>query len=87
MIYVLFVFEIQGSLAELLGIRHYMDVMMLLTKLEHTEPISDENITVADTSFNNVPVRLYVPKRQSEGLMRAVIYIHGGGWCLGSAGK
>ncbi|XP_018426679.1 PREDICTED: arylacetamide deacetylase [Nanorana parkeri] len=74
-----------GYLAELLGVTHYMDVMMLLTKVEHTEPISDENVTVTDTSFSNVPVRLYVPKRQSEGPRRAVIYIHGGGWCLGSA--
>ncbi|XP_073482157.1 arylacetamide deacetylase [Aquarana catesbeiana] len=74
-----------GSLAELLGMKHYMDVMMLLTKLEHTEPISDEHVTVTDTSFNNVPVRLYVPKQQSEALRRAVIFIHGGGWCLGSA--
>lgn len=74
-----------GNLAELLGMKHYMDVMMLLTKLEHTEPISDEYVTVTDTSFNNVPVRLYVPKGQSEALRRAVLFIHGGGWCLGSA--
>ncbi|XP_072264094.1 arylacetamide deacetylase [Pyxicephalus adspersus] len=74
-----------GDLAELLGVKHYMDVMMLLTKVEHTEPVSDEYVTVTDTSFSNVPVRIYVPKLQSEALRRAVIYIHGGGWCLGSA--
>ncbi|KAM5163258.1 arylacetamide deacetylase [Mantella aurantiaca] len=74
-----------GYLAELLGVAHYMDVMMLLTKVEHTEPISDEYVTVTDTSFSNVPVRLYVPKQQTEALKRAVIFIHGGGWCLGSA--
>ncbi|XP_075426581.1 arylacetamide deacetylase-like isoform X2 [Ascaphus truei] len=71
-------------LAELFGIKHYMEVLMLLTHAEHTEPTSDENITVTDTSFNNVPVRLYIPKKQTDALRRAVIYIHGGGWCLGS---
>ncbi|XP_068136976.1 arylacetamide deacetylase [Hyperolius riggenbachi] len=74
-----------GSLAELLGLKHYMEVMMLLTFAEHTEPTSDETITVTDTSFNKVPVRLYLPKQHSKTLRRAVIFIHGGGWCVGSA--
>nr|XP_033814578.1 arylacetamide deacetylase [Geotrypetes seraphini] len=74
-----------GGLSELLGLSHYMDVMMLLTDFKHTEPTSDENITVTDTTFNKVPVRLYVPKKESNKLRRAVIYIHGGGWCIGSS--
>ncbi|KAM8953883.1 arylacetamide deacetylase [Pelodytes ibericus] len=70
---------------DLLGIKHYMDTMMLLTYLEYSEPTSDENLAVTDTTFNNIPVRLYSPKKSSDVLKRAVIYIHGGGWCLGSA--
>lgn len=69
------------------GLKHYMDVMMLLTHAEHTEPTSDNHVIVKDTSFSNVPVRLYIPKGQSNTLRRAIIYMHGGGWCLGSAGK
>ncbi|KAM4771546.1 arylacetamide deacetylase-like [Rhinophrynus dorsalis] len=74
-----------GHLAELFGMKHYMEVLMLLTHAEHTDPISDENVTVTDTSFNNIPVRLYMHKAESETKRRAIIYIHGGGWCLGSA--
>ncbi|XP_053316612.1 arylacetamide deacetylase [Spea bombifrons] len=74
-----------SNFAELLGIKHYMDVMMFLTYAENTEPTSDENVTVTDTLFNNVPVRLYIPKKSTEALKSGVIYIHGGGWCLGSA--
>uniref|UniRef100_A0A8C5PC57 Arylacetamide deacetylase n=1 Tax=Leptobrachium leishanense TaxID=445787 RepID=A0A8C5PC57_9ANUR len=73
-----------GSFAELLGLKHYMDVLMLLTYAEYAEPTSDENVTVSDTTFNNIPVRLYIPKKSSDRLKRAVLYIHGGGWCLGS---
>ncbi|KAG8580987.1 hypothetical protein GDO81_007509 [Engystomops pustulosus] len=67
------------------GIKHYMDVMMLLTYAEHTEPASDNNVIITDTSFSDVPVRLYIPKGQSSTLRRAIMFIHGGGWCLGSA--
>ncbi|XP_075058086.1 arylacetamide deacetylase-like [Mixophyes fleayi] len=74
-----------ASFAEILGLRHYMETMMFLTYMEHTEPTSDENVTVTDTLFSDVPVRLYVPKKLSNAPRRAVIYIHGGGWCLGSA--
>uniref|UniRef100_A0A803JVL4 Arylacetamide deacetylase n=1 Tax=Xenopus tropicalis TaxID=8364 RepID=A0A803JVL4_XENTR len=74
-----------GYMAELFGIKHYMEVMMLLTHLEHTEPVSDENVSVTDTSFSNVPVRLFIPKAAVTEQRRAVIYIHGGGWCLGSS--
>ncbi|XP_056420950.1 arylacetamide deacetylase isoform X2 [Hyla sarda] len=74
-----------STLAEMFGMKHYMDVMMLLTFAEHTEPVSDDNVIVKDTSLINVPVRLYMPKGKSNTLRRAVIFIHGGGWCLGSA--
>ncbi|XP_065604196.1 arylacetamide deacetylase [Cyrtonyx montezumae] len=72
--------------AERLGLAHYMDVMMLITTVEHVAPTSDENVTVTDTEFSGVAVRLYLPKKPTKGLRRAVVYFHGGGWCIGSAG-
>ncbi|XP_014344114.1 arylacetamide deacetylase isoform X2 [Latimeria chalumnae] len=62
-----------------------MEVMMLLTDAEQVGPSSNENVTVTDTTFNDVPVRLYIPRKETKELRRAIIYIHGGGWCLGSA--
>ncbi|NXV29120.1 AAAD deacetylase, partial [Rissa tridactyla] len=82
-------FRAMGHLAEVadrLGMMHYMDALMLLTAAEYVAPTSDENITVTDTEFSNVAVRLYLPRRASDGLRRAVIYFHGGGWCVGDAG-
>ncbi|XP_063297086.1 arylacetamide deacetylase [Pelobates fuscus] len=71
--------------ADLLGLKHFMEVMMFLTFMENVEPISDENMTITDTTLNNIPVRLYIPTKSSDKLKRGVIYIHGGGWCAGSA--
>lgn len=53
---------------------------------QEVPPTSDENVIVMETTFNSVPVRTYVPKRKSQTLRRGLFYIHGGGWCLGSAG-
>ncbi|NXW67532.1 AAAD deacetylase, partial [Hirundo rustica] len=72
--------------AELLGLMHYMEGMRLITAAEFVAPTSDENVTVTDTELSNVPVRLFLPRRAPGGLRRAVLYFHGGGWCLGDAG-
>lgn len=72
-------------LGELLGINHYMNTVMFLMSFQDVPPTSDETVTVMDTTFSNVPVRVYIPKRKSEALRRGLFYIHGGGWCLGSA--
>lgn len=74
-------------MAETLGLAHYMEVLFVITTMEYTAPASDEKLTVMDTKFDGVPVRLYVPKGHPDSLKRAVVYIHGGGWCVGSAGK
>ncbi|KFP53913.1 Arylacetamide deacetylase [Cathartes aura] len=82
-------FRAVGHLAEVadqLGLMHYMEVLMLITAAEYVAPTSDENVTVTDTEFSNVAVRLYLPRRASDGLRRAVVYFHGGGWCVGQAG-
>ncbi|NXT65648.1 AAAD deacetylase, partial [Chaetops frenatus] len=75
-----------SKVAELLGLMHYMEGLRLITVVELVAPTSDENITVTDTEFNNVPIRLYLPRRAPDGLRRAMVYFHGGGWCLGDAG-
>ncbi|OWK50504.1 Arylacetamide deacetylase [Lonchura striata] len=72
--------------AELLGLMNYMEGLRLFTALELVAPTSDENVTVADTELGSVPVRLFVPRRAPGGLRRAVVYFHGGGWCVGDAG-
>lgn len=40
-----------------------------------------ENITVASTNGHEVPVRLLVPSEAPRGL---IVYLHGGGWVVGS---
>ncbi|XP_028929988.1 arylacetamide deacetylase [Ornithorhynchus anatinus] len=72
-----------ATLTEILGLAHYMDVINAVTNQGNVGPISDENITVTDTTFNGIPVRLYMPKRKSDTLKRGVFFIHGGGWCIG----
>ncbi|XP_054839781.1 arylacetamide deacetylase-like [Eublepharis macularius] len=74
-----------ATIAEKLGFAHYMDIIMKITAMDYTPPVSDEKVIVTDTRFNNVPVRLYVPKGQPDSLKRAVIFLHGGGWCLGAS--
>lgn len=74
-----------GLFAELLGINHFINIMMLFLSFQEVPPTSDEKITVMETTFNNVPVRIYIPTRKSEALRRGLFYIHGGGWCIGSA--
>uniref|UniRef100_A0A8C4MR53 Arylacetamide deacetylase n=1 Tax=Equus asinus TaxID=9793 RepID=A0A8C4MR53_EQUAS len=74
-----------ATFLEMLGLNHLMDSMMIGMSFDEVPPTSDENVTVTETTFNHIPVRVYVPKRKSEALRRGVFYIHGGGWCLGSA--
>ncbi|OBS69553.1 hypothetical protein A6R68_01906, partial [Neotoma lepida] len=47
-------------------------------RIQLTKPVSDENITVIDKDFSDIPVHLYFPKRKSERQRPAVIYTHGG---------
>ncbi|KAG8512539.1 Arylacetamide deacetylase, partial [Galemys pyrenaicus] len=74
-----------ANLFSLLGRSNSMDFSNMLLSFLEVPPTSDENVTVTDTTFNNIPVRVFVPKRKSEALRRALFYIHGGGWCVGSA--
>ncbi|XP_042737165.1 arylacetamide deacetylase [Lagopus leucura] len=75
-----------GKAAEMLGLANYMDVMKLPSITQYVAPTSDENVAVTDTEFSGVAVRLFLPKKPTEGLRRAVLFFHGGGFCLGDAG-
>ncbi|NWY05820.1 AAAD deacetylase, partial [Nothoprocta ornata] len=75
-----------AGLAEWLGVMHYMDALKLMSVIEYVPPTSDENVTVTETEFVSVPVRLYVPRERPGGLKRGLVYFHGGGWCIGEAG-
>lgn len=72
---------------ENIGLMNYEEVFFTVTALQFTEPVSDENITVVDTNFNDIPVRLYLPKRKPEIQRPAIIFIHGGAFVLGSCSK
>ncbi|XP_006868060.1 PREDICTED: arylacetamide deacetylase-like 2-like [Chrysochloris asiatica] len=69
---------------ENIGVMRFEEFISMIFMMDYTLPLSDEHITVTDTTFTDIPVRLYLPKRKSETLRRAIIYIHGGGFCFGS---
>ncbi|XP_036393107.1 arylacetamide deacetylase-like isoform X2 [Megalops cyprinoides] len=64
-----------------------MGVMMFITIAEGVVPVSDERVRVTEEVFDGVGVVVYEPGQQGgDGeLRRAVVYLHGGGWCLGSS--
>ncbi|KAG9348154.1 hypothetical protein JZ751_001889 [Albula glossodonta] len=76
-----------ADLSELLGLKDYMGVMMFITFVEGVVPVSDERVRVTEEVFDGVEVVVYEPDQQGgDGeLRRAVVYLHGGGWCLGSS--
>ncbi|XP_043850463.1 arylacetamide deacetylase-like [Dromiciops gliroides] len=69
-----------SALLEMLGFRPLVVLSIL-----KVPPTSNEKATVTDTLFNNVPVRVFVPKQKPSTTRRAVFYIHGGGWAIGDA--
>lgn len=83
------VFSFQADFGELLGLTDYMDVMMLITFLERVVPVSDERVKVVEERFDGVEVVVYEPQqgRGTGQMRRAIIYMHGGGWCLGSSSE
>ncbi|EDL35362.1 mCG132333, partial [Mus musculus] len=62
----------------------YEKIFSTVTTFYIVQAVSDENVTVIDREFNNIPVRLYLPKRKLERKRPAVIFIHGGIFVFGS---
>uniref|UniRef100_A0AAV2J2F3 Neutral cholesterol ester hydrolase 1 n=1 Tax=Knipowitschia caucasica TaxID=637954 RepID=A0AAV2J2F3_KNICA len=75
-----------ADFSELIGLQHYMGVMYLITLIEKVVPLSDEHVLVMEESFAGVEVLVYQPQQKTDGsdLRTAMVYLHGGGWCLGS---
>uniref|UniRef100_A0A8C9R7C2 Neutral cholesterol ester hydrolase 1b, tandem duplicate 1 n=1 Tax=Scleropages formosus TaxID=113540 RepID=A0A8C9R7C2_SCLFO len=76
-----------GNLAHDLGLSHRIYVLnFAVNRFEVQGPRSSKAVLVTDTAFAGVQVRVFESTRRKEGeLKRAVIYLHGGGWALGSA--
>ncbi|TRY58332.1 hypothetical protein DNTS_031776 [Danionella cerebrum] len=76
-----------AELCENVGLLDYMRVMMFITFAERVIPVSDDRVKVTDENFDGIEVIVYQPYQQepSGELRRAIIYLHGGGWCLGSS--
>lgn len=74
-------------LVQQLGLGHHLKVLnFVITAFDLLAPQSSEIVNVTDTTFDGVQVRVFEPKRKlSHQLRRSIIYIHGGGWALGSA--
>ncbi|XP_028619280.1 arylacetamide deacetylase-like 2 [Grammomys surdaster] len=73
-----------ATLFENIGLMKYETIFSTMATFYITQAVSDENITVIDTDFSGIPVRLYLPKRKSERKRPAVIFIHGGIFVFGS---
>ncbi|XP_055274841.1 arylacetamide deacetylase-like 2 [Moschus berezovskii] len=76
--------SLMATLLEKIGLKRFDELFSIIMKLDYTQPISDENITVMDITFSDIPVRMYLPKRKRENLRPAVIFVHGGAFVLGS---
>ncbi|MGH0149327.1 UNVERIFIED_CONTAM: hypothetical protein FKN15_023882 [Acipenser sinensis] len=78
---------VQGNLAHSLGLSHHIRVLnFAVTFFGMLSPMSSEGVRVTDTVFDGVQVRVFEATRGSDNeLKRSVVYIHGGGWSLGSA--
>ncbi|XP_059188204.1 arylacetamide deacetylase [Centropristis striata] len=76
-----------ADFSELVGLKDYMGVMYFITLAERVVPLSDQHVKVTEQKFDGVEVVLYQPQHRGgdRELSRAVIYLHGGGWCLGSS--
>ncbi|ERE87725.1 arylacetamide deacetylase-like 2-like protein [Cricetulus griseus] len=79
-----FIVEVKATLFENIGLMKYGEVFSTLTTVHLTKPISDENITVIDTNFRDIPVRLYLPKKKSKRQRPAIFFLHGGVFVFGS---
>ncbi|KAM4772244.1 neutral cholesterol ester hydrolase 1 [Rhinophrynus dorsalis] len=76
-----------SNLAHYVGLSHHLRVLNFVSSyFDKLDPISSEKLKVTDTVFDGVEVRLYEPTMgPDEPLKRSIVYIHGGGWALGSA--
>ena len=90
----------KGYTASLVGIgdspiENLSRLFHLYMWLPFTQPDSrdgetDKLLQIQDIKIANVPVRIYKPKHLSndpDKRLTGVVYLHGGGWTIGSVGK
>jgi len=84
------IFSFIGYTASLVGIgdSHPENLNRLLhLPLALVPPESTDEFEIKDIEIANVPVRIYKPKHLStdaDKKLTGVVYLHGGGWMLGS---
>ncbi|TMS21302.1 Neutral cholesterol ester hydrolase 1 [Larimichthys crocea] len=84
-----------ASLKAWLGFDHYitsirqsMDGFDGMVKRSESGAGVMPGVKVSDITFADIPVRVYEPPAGGEGhLRRGLMFLHGGGWALGSAKK
>ncbi|XP_023686097.1 neutral cholesterol ester hydrolase 1-like isoform X2 [Paramormyrops kingsleyae] len=75
-----------GYLVDDLGLSHHTRVLnFAVDHLEVLAPHSSEGVSVSDTVFAGLQVRVFESTRELRGqLKRGLLYFHGGGWAIGS---
>ncbi|XP_010879956.1 arylacetamide deacetylase-like 4 [Esox lucius] len=76
---------IVGRILDRLGLCHQVRFTRWFRRwfLVHIRPVP-AGLRLKNLNFAGVPVRVYEPMTGSLGLTRGLVYIHGGGWVLGS---
>ncbi|XP_075717738.1 neutral cholesterol ester hydrolase 1 [Rhinoderma darwinii] len=76
-----------SNLAHYVGLSHHLRVLNFVCNyFDKLDPVSSAHLKVTDTLFDGVKVRIFEPKKETRGsLQRSIVYVHGGGWALGSA--
>ncbi|XP_043917663.1 arylacetamide deacetylase-like 4 [Protopterus annectens] len=62
-----------------LGFTRYIRDQLFVNRLK-----GDSKLSIKDSQFNQIPVRIYHPKAPAACRRRGVIFFHGGGWMFGS---
>ncbi|XP_018608672.1 neutral cholesterol ester hydrolase 1-like [Scleropages formosus] len=74
-----------NDVAHTLGLSNHVDVLnYAFGNLGAPETKSSEDVQVSDTAFAGVQVLVFQSTLKSEGKKRGVVYVHGGGWALGT---
>ncbi|KAM8953865.1 neutral cholesterol ester hydrolase 1 [Pelodytes ibericus] len=76
-----------SNLAHYVGLSHHLRVLNFVSSyFDKLDPVSSGLMKVTDTVFDGVEVRIFEPMVEHNGKLKpSIVYIHGGGWALGSA--
>lgn len=75
-----------SNMAHYLGLGHHLRVLYFIsTYFDKQDAASSDTVTVTDTVFDGVQVRIFDPVKHDGALKPSIVFIHGGGWALGGA--